>query len=406
MAAKDGLLVRLRITGGILTATSACALADLAAAYGNGLFDLSSRGNLQIRGVSEAKLPALQDGLRTLGLIDQDAAGESVRNVIASPLAGLHGGLDIRALIATFEARLTEDVALHALPGKFGFVIDDGGWPSLAGIEADVRFDWRAEDGRFSIGLAGTRQGAIRIATCAPVELVERAALIARCAVDLLASISNGRRMRDVVSTIGAERTARACGRHGGAAIPSQPATRADEIVGWRRAPLQSFKPNSATATLGLAAPFGRLDSLMLHRAAAVAGTTPYGELRLTPWRAILIPGAADRAWDVEGFITDPEDPRLRIATCVGMEGCARGSTSTHTDARALAERVALVKGSDIVLHISGCAKGCAKSSPTRFTLVAHDGVYNVVRNGRADAEPTWKRVELADTLSTITETA
>ena len=59
MLAKDGLLVRLRITGGLVSAKRAQALADLAEAHGSGLFDLSARANLQMRGVRPDTLPAL-----------------------------------------------------------------------------------------------------------------------------------------------------------------------------------------------------------------------------------------------------------------------------------------------------------------------------------------------------------
>ncbi|HBR89433.1 MAG TPA: hypothetical protein DEA59_09230, partial [Microbacterium sp.] len=41
--------------------------------FGNGAVDVTSRANLQIRGVTEARLPALQQGLGALGLLD-DAA--------------------------------------------------------------------------------------------------------------------------------------------------------------------------------------------------------------------------------------------------------------------------------------------------------------------------------------------
>jgi len=59
MPVKDGLLVRLRISGGIVAGAIMRGIAQAGRDHGNGLFDLSARGNLQIRGVRESALPAL-----------------------------------------------------------------------------------------------------------------------------------------------------------------------------------------------------------------------------------------------------------------------------------------------------------------------------------------------------------
>ena len=58
---------------------------------GTELFDLSARANLQMRGVRGESLPLLIETLDGLGLIDENAAAEAVRNVMVSPLAGLDG---------------------------------------------------------------------------------------------------------------------------------------------------------------------------------------------------------------------------------------------------------------------------------------------------------------------------
>ena len=66
MRTGDGLLVRLRITGGILAAALAREIAACARSYGNGAIDLSNRGNLQLRGVTESFNFAAQDRMRFL----------------------------------------------------------------------------------------------------------------------------------------------------------------------------------------------------------------------------------------------------------------------------------------------------------------------------------------------------
>ena len=53
MLSGDGLVVRLRLSCGEAPLALAAEIADWADRFGNGLIDLSARGNLQIRGVSD-----------------------------------------------------------------------------------------------------------------------------------------------------------------------------------------------------------------------------------------------------------------------------------------------------------------------------------------------------------------
>ena len=59
MPSGDGLLVRLRLSGGALSADLARQISRLASRHGNGAIDLTQRANLQLRGVRDETLPAL-----------------------------------------------------------------------------------------------------------------------------------------------------------------------------------------------------------------------------------------------------------------------------------------------------------------------------------------------------------
>jgi len=122
----------------------------------------------------------------------------------------------------------------------------------------------------------------------------------------------------------------------------------------------------------GLAVPFGRLEAAQLRTLAETAGLT---EIRLSPWRALYV----DAVVDVPGFIVDDNDPLLRIEACPGAPACA----SATVDARADARRLAAMDFAGTI-HVSGCAKGCARSAPADLVLVGKDGRYGVVRNGTA----------------------
>jgi precorrin-3B synthase len=118
MQTGDGLLVRLRLRGARLDLDRAEAIADCAARFGNGMIEISSRANLQLRGIDEAQLSALQRRLDELGLLDADAATEGVRNIVASPISDMDPGaiIDAAPVVTALEARLADDAVLHRLP--------------------------------------------------------------------------------------------------------------------------------------------------------------------------------------------------------------------------------------------------------------------------------------------------
>ena len=120
MPSGDGLLVRVKPLGGRLPAPALAALAQAAARYGNGVVELTSRGNLQIRGVHAPA--AFAAAMVAAGLADPDPAREARRNVTALP------GSD-EALVADAEAVLSETPGLQP---KVGVTVD-GGTIFLAG---------------------------------------------------------------------------------------------------------------------------------------------------------------------------------------------------------------------------------------------------------------------------------
>lgn len=128
--AEDGALVRLRIPGGHLTRTTLLALLDVADAHGDGLVHLTSRANLQLRALPStadgALLPEVVEAIRATGLLPHPEH-ELVRNVLVSPLTGLHGGrADLRPVTAELDERMCATPSLAKLPGRFLLVLDDG----------------------------------------------------------------------------------------------------------------------------------------------------------------------------------------------------------------------------------------------------------------------------------------
>ncbi len=324
MMSGDGLVVRLRVPMGRLLPAQALGIADLSRRFGNGLMDLTNRGNLQLRGVTPGAHPALLTALDALNLLDSDAGAEARRNILLSPDA-TPGGWAWQ--VAGRLAELMSVPDAPAIPGKFGFAIDLDP-PALADSPADIRL------------LIGREHALI----CA--EGRDRGLLSQTPAEDAVAlahwflatgGAPDGRgRMKDHAAPLPPG--------HDHPLPAAQPGPEPGQAInGWR---------------VGFA--FGQIE------ADTLAGLAALGPLRLTPWRQVVIEGLT-RAPDLPGLILRPDDPLRRIHACTGAPGCPQARAETRQTARDL--------GADLpegmTLHISGCAKGCALRNPASLTLVA-----------------------------------
>jgi precorrin-3B synthase len=402
MESGDGLIVRLKLTGGVVPLDLAMKIGGWSRDFGNGEIDLTARANLQIRGVTETTLPGLQNAIAEAGLLDDNPDGEAIRNVIASPLAGLDpvALLDIRPIVAALEARLASDKRLYALPAKFCFLVDDGGRIGLGDVRADVRFEAVAGPA-FAIRLDGASDDLL--GPCEPDDVPDVAARLAKV---FLERQGDARRMRDLVGRIGvvaiAQDASLAHRRHSREGV--NPLSAFAQMDGW----IPAFAGMTSGA-LCVGLPFGRVSAgnlQYLAQRSAEAGAT---EFRLTPWRAILIPCPSQEAGQrlsqtlpPEAFILNPVDPRRRVAACVGAPACQRATTGLRADAGRLASLLAETQ----FLHLSGCAKGCAHPRPAPVTLVGNDGRYDLICDGAPSDSPARQGLTLDEAAAYLREMA
>lgn len=377
MPAKDGLLVRLRITGGILSAAALRGIAQAGRNYGNSRFDLTSRANLQIRGVQEDQLPRLIESLAVFGLIDAEASAEQFHNILVSPLSGLDGRDHAHAAAQALSALLAESNEFYALPAKFGFLIDDGSALSLGSVPADIRFDRETGEDSFSIAIGGTFDGAIALGRCEAAAIPQIATRLARAYLNLAAQMPvPPRRMRGLIETHGAETIAAASG------LRVHPGRRPNTIE--QLSPIGLLHRHEKCC-FGAGAPFGSLDSEMLLAAARGAEMFGTGEIRLTPWRAFILPHVRPGLEHVmrdyftaHGFIVAHDDPRLAVAACSGSSSCERGTADTRSDALVLMFSARRFRNTGVALQVFGCGKGCGRQAGTPLTLTANGGFYDL----------------------------
>jgi len=119
---------------------------------------------------------------------------------------------------------------------------------------------------------------------------------------------------------------------------------------------------------------------------------SPAAAVRITPWRVLLVEGAP--AVCAGGLIDNPADPLLHVDACPGAPCCPQASVETRDLARRLAPHVA---GR---LHVSGCAKGCARQRAADVTLTGRDGLFDLSLNAPAGALPVRSALSPAELLA------
>jgi precorrin-3B synthase len=326
--AADGGLARIRVPGGTLSAAQWDVVRVAALELGNGSLELTSRANLQIRGLADGV--ELGSRLRAAGLLPSDTH-ERIRNIIAAPLE------DNQALVDALDAALCADPALASLPGRFLVTV---GLP-VSGLGGDFGL---VDD---VLLLAGTDAG-VRVTD--PVDAVVTAARLfqqLRGPAWRLSEVDGG--VRKITEHFG-----------------TSAAPRITPVV-------TPVAPSAVTPGV----PLGRLDAAQL----------PGVPVRLTPWRSLVVPAGTD----VSGLITDPDSPWHGVSACTGRPGCAKSLSDVRADVHAWlarpelsdlpetigvgtrSPRGALQSGSipQRPVHWSGCARRCGRPAGDVIEFVA-----------------------------------
>jgi precorrin-3B synthase len=379
--AADGYLARIRLPGGFVTGEQLRVLAALASELGDGRVELTSRGNVQLRALPADAAEPLTAALTQAGLLPS-LDHDRVRNVIASPLAGLDGlgsGRDLTAIVAALDAELCARPRLAELSGRFLLAIDDGRG-DVAGLGADV------------IAVAGADNSMVNGLTVTGIATSDVVAVMLAFAEAFLderaATGSAAWRIADLPDLPGlpggAERVrAAVAARFGLAPVPQLPVPlAAARPVGLVRRPVDAgggVEPRSVTPdgldSLVLLAPLGRLTAAQLTWLAARAAGRP---ARVTPWRSVVLPDQPDADGALReaaglGFGVDDGSPWLRVTACAGRPGCASALADVQADAAAFAAR-----WPRRIVHVSGCGRHCGRPAATEIDVTATSEGYQV----------------------------
>jgi len=349
--AADGPLARIRLPGGMISAAQLDRLALTAAEFGDGSLQLTSRGNLQLRGLTS--VPEVGAAVAEAGLLPAPSH-ERVRNILASPLTGRVGGRsDLRPMVGELDMAIRSRPELARLPGKFWFSLDDG-TGDVAGFPADAGARL-VEDGA-ALLLAGRDTGC-RIA----------AGDVVPALVSIACRFAAARGTAWRVAELDDPGTLLGGFPAGQPSLPAAPAVRPP--VGW-------ITQDDGRVALGAAVPLGVLSARQAQFIAAIAAPVV-----ITPWRSLLVcdlsEGVADTALRVLaplGLVFDQASRWLEVSSCVGSPGCRRSRADVRADAVREAERPG-----EGPVHFAGCERACGRPPAARVMIAADGGYLPVV---------------------------
>ncbi|MBB4242863.1 MULTISPECIES: precorrin-3B synthase [Rhizobium] len=378
MQTGDGLLVRLRPSTPGLTVAQVRALAEAAQRHGNGLIEITARGNLQLRGMTPQSMPGLAADIDRAGIVPESGVAIEVpplSDVDPSEIA------DARGLTQRLRNAIHSLNPKPALAAKLAIIVDGGGRVILDEISADIRLKAiNAVDGSqlWELAIAGTAVTATPLAVLPDEQAIAGVITLLKT----LAAIGPRARGRDLDAAVLQ------------AQFPASPNLPLRGTI--QPAPPVGVIPlDDEHSALGLRPAFGQIHAQDLIRFLGLAEAAGVREIRTGPEHSLLLlglpryrvesmqPAAADC-----GFQTRADDPANYAIPCSGAGACASAHYSTRQAAADLINLGPELLDGSLKVHLSGCTKGCAHPSPAMLTIVGAATGYAIVVNGSSSAEP------------------
>jgi precorrin-3B synthase len=355
--AADGALIRVRIPGGMITAAQLLALAETAKEFGSGSLELTSRGSLQLRGITftPEATTAVAERIADAGLLPS-ATHERVRNIVSSPLSGRVGGLtDVRPWVGELDAAIQANPVLAGLSGRFWFSIDDGRG-DVSGLHADVGVQVLGDhpEKYAALLLAGSDTG-IRLPF---YDVVPALTTVATRFAEIRGKRWRVAELDDVGELLGG-------------LTPTAPP--ANDLATTTTGPVGWIEQDDGRVALGAAVPLGVLAARTAEYLAAIEAP-----LVITPWRTLLVgdleEGVADVALRVLaplGLVFDANSPWLDVSACTGSPGCQHSAADVRADAEAF---VASGAAGGAHTRFVGCDRACGSPLHGEVLIATGDG--------------------------------
>ncbi len=378
-------MLRMRLPHGILTSGQMRVLAEVIQRYGSdGSADITTRQNLQLRGIRLEDILGIFERLQEAGLTSIQSGMDNVRNITGSPVAGIDADelIDTRGLVRKVQDMITNNgkgnPSFTNLPRKFNIAIGGCRDNSIHAEINDIAFVPAFKEGQLGFNvLVGGFFSARRCAAAVPLDAwVDARDVVAISEAILVVYRDNGPRANRQKSRLmwlidewGVERFRAEVEAQLGFSLKS--AAPKDEIVWEKRDHIGIHAQKQPGLNyVGLHVPVGRLfadDMFELSRLAEVYGS---GEIRLTVEQNVIIPNIPDSR--VSAFLREPlvqkfsiqPSPLMRsLVSCTGAQFCNFALVETKNRALALTQELdaELDLPQTVRIHWTGCPNSCGQ---------------------------------------------
>jgi ferredoxin-nitrite reductase len=397
----NAFMLRIKVPAGKLTAAQARRVGEIvdevaqgpepSPIWGDRYCDITTRQDIQLHWVGIEEVPGIWDRLDEVGITSVQACGDSARNVLCCPVAGLDAdeAFDASPIAIAVSDYFTGNREYANLPRKFKLSIT-GCVEDCAQAEINdigMRPARRGRELGFNLVVGGGLSDGPRMASDLDVFVRQDDAIeICRAIAQVFGELGNREnrgvaRMRYLVQELGtegfrAELARRAAVRLRSAGEDLTRGYRGDHVgVHAEHTPGLSY--------VGLSVPVGRLSGAELVEAARLAELYGSGELRLATDQNLILCGVPDDRLDdvlaeplLVTYSPFPGPFSRGVVACTGSEFCRFAIVETKARAvewaRTMDERFAADFGGPagvrdrpddavIRMHFSGCSASCAQ---------------------------------------------
>ncbi|WNV09836.1 NirA family protein [Tardiphaga sp. 709] len=384
---QDSYMCRLRIPNGIMKHWQLAGLADLSDELCGPFSHVTTRANLQVREIPPKNAVKLIEGIQDLGLCSRGSGADNIRNVTGTPTAGIDPQelLDTRPYAREWHYHILNDRTLTGLPRKFNVAFDGAGKIAVLEDTNDIAFQAvEVKDGFgvapgvwFKLGIGGitghkdfaTDTGII----VRPEDSTKVSDAIVRVFIDLGDRTNRLKaRLKYVIDGMGMEKFLTLVEEKLGTSFTRVPADALLPRPGFDRTAHIGVhrQKQDGLNWIGVVLPLGKVTTDQMRGLSKIAADLGDGDIRLTVWQNLLIPGVKDAnvalataAIEALGLAIKTTEIRAGLIACTGRAGCKFGNADTKRTATNVAEwcdtRVEV--DTPINIHLTGCHHSCAQ---------------------------------------------